>query len=286
MEDGRFWPPILVLLLVVGSLFAFRYMEQVDVANGALVDAKLALEQTKESLAGRREMWKAVEAASLKLSRAQQKTKEAATIQNEADKKERLVEGDLKYTIKSFKEAVEKVRADAVGTDIPELVLLNGKTLKGAKIRKAESASISFLHAEGISSASVNDLPRDLVDKFDMGTSSITVQLEQLESNISNNVASTPAASESPELLALRKRIAQLTIQIDSASTHKDKLETEVKNYNDQIKAAELVNNPTFNLRTMRDVAEGNAGLARNELKLLKAELEKRKTEEAAFLPR
>ena len=285
MENGRYWPPIIVLFLAVACLFGFRYMEQIDAANAAVVDTKLALRQAKESLEGRKEVWAIVDAAAQKLILSQQKHKDANQFQTEADKKQRLVEGDLRYTITSLKSAVEKVRADAVGYEISEVVLLNGTIFKDAKIRKVDDNSISFFHSTGISSVQIEQIPQELVEKFDMGPRSLVVQLEQLEASLGNAVV--PAKSEpaeNPKLLAVRKRIAHLEIQINSTTAHKDKLEAEVRNYDNQIRSAEVKGSVPFSLRNTRDVAEGNAGTARNELKLLKTELEKLKLSERSLV--
>ncbi len=57
-----------------------------------------------------------------------------------------------------------------------------------------------------------------------------------------------------------------------------------MRNYDTQIKTAETKGAVTFNIRTMRDVAEGNAGSARNELKLLKTEMEKLRLSENSLM--
>ena len=232
MEDGRYWPPVLVLILAVVALFGFRYMEEVDVANAAYEDAKLALAQTRESLDARKAMWATVEAASAKLAKAQEKQNEILRMQDEAEKKERLIGGDLKYTLKSFSAVVEKIRADAVGCEIPEIVLLNGTTLKNAKIRKVDYNTISLFHASGISSVPYDQLPKDLVEKFDLGPGSLIAQLEQLEDSIGTTDATAKNDGEpSPELQAVRRKISQLDIKINTASVRKDKLEAEAQSF-------------------------------------------------------
>lgn len=109
-------------------------------------------------------------------------------------------------------EAVEKVRADAVGCELAEVVLLNGTIFKNAKIRKVDDSSISFFHSTGISTVQVEQVPSDLVEKFDMGSRSLVVQLEQLEASL-GNAPLKPESVENPKLLAVRKRLAQLEIQ-------------------------------------------------------------------------
>ena len=280
MENGGFWAPLIILILAVAGMFGFRYLEQLDAATAALVDTKLVLKQTQESLAGRKEMWAIVDAAAQKLAKAR-------LVQDEADKKQRLVEGDLRYTVKSFKAAVDKVRTDALGCEIPEIALLNGTFFKAAKIRKMDNTSMTFLHSNGISTVQIDQLPQDLVEKFDMGARSLVNQLDQLEASMDSSdspVEAKPEIVENPKLLAVQKRIAHLEIQINSATIHKEKLEKEVIDCDAQIKSIEATGGAaTFSMRTRRDIAEGNAGTARRELNLLKMELEKLKISESAL---
>jgi hypothetical protein len=71
-----------------------------------------------------------------------------------------------------------------------------------------------------------------------------------------------------------------MQVAFDTAEMRAKTAEDKVISYDRQITEAELNQQPTFNLRTMRDLAEGSAGQARNELRKLKAELEKLKAKE------
>jgi hypothetical protein len=84
-------------------------------------------------------------------------------------------------------------------------------------------------------------------------------------------------------LVGVRKRIAQINVQIEHATKHKDKLEKEVKDYGEEMKKAESNGIPTTNISGMRDIAEGNAGMARIQVRQLQTELEKLKVEETAL---
>jgi len=268
-------------------MFAFRYMEQIDVVNAAVVDGKLVLKQTQESLNGRKEVLAKAENAYLKFQQAAVKKEMAAKNQDEADKKERRVEGDLNYTVKSFQDTADTVRNSATGVVLPELQLVGGKIYKDVKIRKADSESISVVHSEGIANIRADQLPQNLIVQYDIGPNSLSAQLLELLKNASNpdstkNSNASPAESE---LHSLRQKISHLSVQIESATKYKDKLEGEVKEYESQIKSTETKSTiPTFTLRSMRDVAEGNAGVARNELKQLEIEMQKLKSLEAALL--
>lgn len=272
MEDGRIWPPMIILAALVGGIFAYRYFEKVDAANLGLANGKIALEQAQQGLDARKDLWKYVETANSNLAAARKREQEIVQIQNEADSKQRLIEGDLSYIAKSMKDAVAKVREMSSTTEIPELKLTSGKVLKGAKIRKVDDDSVTLFHSEGISVVKADELPEELLEKLQVGPKSLLRQLQALQTNIGQV---QPEEKTDSSLLRLKRRIAHVTTQIDSTDKFREKMEAEVSAYEDQIKVAEANKIPSFNIRTMRDVAEGNAGRVRLDLNALKAELEK-----------
>jgi hypothetical protein len=71
---------------------------------------------------------------------------------------------------------------------------------------------------------------------------------------------------------------------LEAAEKYADKLDKEVKSLVSEVQKAENAGIPTHNLRTMRDVADGNAGMARNEVKAKKTELERLKGQMNAHL--
>lgn len=279
MEDAKFWPALIMLALAVGGIFAFRYFEMYDKANSAAIDARSAVNIATEALNLRKEMWGRVGTLIQEVSEANERHQKA---QGEADTKERLVTGDLTYLTKAMKEKVASVRMEAANSEIAAVSLRNGKTLRNARIKKVDDTSATFLHSDGIITVAVGDLPAELVEKFDLGSESIVAQLESLERDIGSKV-DIPVAVDDSNLVGVRKRIAQINVQIEHATKHKDKLEKEVKDYGEEMKKAESNGIPTTNISGMRDIAEGNAGMARIQLRQLQTELEKLKVEEAAL---
>ena len=268
-------------------MFAFRYMEQIDVVNAAVVDGKLILKQTHETLNGRKEVLAKAEAAYQKFQQATIKKELAGKIQVEADKKERRIEGDLKYTVNSFQDTVDAARNGAKGVELPELKLVSGKVYKTVKMRKADAETISIVYSEGIANIQADQLPQNFVAQYDMGPNSLSAQLQELVKSTTNSdpMQDLNALNNESELQSVRRKISRLLVQIESSTKYKDKLEGEVQEYDNQIKSTETKSTiPTFTLRNMRDVAEGNAGLARNELKALEIEMQKLKSLEAALL--
>lgn len=279
MEDGKFWPALIMLALAVGGIFAFRYFEMYDKANSAAIDARSAVNIATEALNLRKEMWGRVGTLIQEVAEANERHQKA---QGEADTKERLVTGDLAYLTKAMKEKVAAVRMEATNTEIAAVSLRNGKNLRNARIKKVDDTSATFLHSDGITTVAVGDLPAELIEKFDLGSESIVAQLDRLERDIGSKV-DVPVAVDDSNLVGVRKRIAQINVQIEHATKHKDKLEKEVKDYGDEMKKAESNGIPTTNISGMRDIADGNAGMARIQLRQLQTELEKLKVEEAAL---
>jgi septal ring factor EnvC (AmiA/AmiB activator) len=152
--------------------------------------------------------------------------------------------------------------------------------LRGAKIRKIDPSGLSLIHADGIGLVSIDLLPAEIKERYDLGPSALLPEMELARATfLEKAVVEVVDDSRSSEISAVKKRISTLEIQMESSTKHKEKLEKEVKDLEDQIKAAEAKRAPTQSLRTMKDVVDGNAGMARNELKVQKLELEKLKTE-------
>lgn len=286
MDNAKFWPALIVLVIVVAGLFGFRYMELYDTANRRVVDLRLVLSQAEESLVLRKDMCekseKTVAEVQKHLLEVSSKQEAASKFQSEADSKERLVKGDMAYLVKSMRSTVDKVRTDALGAEFSLIQLANGRSLSRAVIKKIDDRSASILHADGLNAVNTSDLPQELVEKFDVGPSSLIKQLEALEFSIGLSTAPVVKADDSARV-ALEKRKAHLEVQVDHATKYKDKLEQEVLAYNEEVKKAEANGIPTTNIRTMRDIAEGNAGQARIQLRQLQTELEKLKVDASAL---
>lgn len=196
MEDGKFWPALIMLALAVGGIFAFRYFEMYDKANSAAIDARSAVNIATEALNLRKEMWGRVGTLIQEVAEANERHQKA---QGEADTKERLVTGDLAYLTKAMKEKVASVRMEAANTEIAAVSLRNGKNLRNARIMKVDDTSATFLHSDGITTVAVGDLPAELVEKFDLGSSSLTGQLLQLEASLQKPVESPSTKPEEPQ---------------------------------------------------------------------------------------
>lgn len=184
METGKFWFIIIFVSLVAGIFTGVQHFQGVDAANAQVVETKSKLSQLKDTLLLRQGEWSKV---SLLASKAQQAaTKEAPLLAKieELKTQVRRLEGDFKYMVKSMKDAVEKVRATAVGLEFPEVKLTNGKVLKTAKIKKLEPMSISFIHSDGFTIVTYDELPEDIRERFEMGGNGLAEQLAAAEQTI------------------------------------------------------------------------------------------------------
>ena len=87
----------------------------------------------------------------------------------------------------SLMATVEKVRASALGSIIPDLKLEGRPSLHNAKIFKITDDSISFLHEDGVANlrATTDELPPELVKKYDLGANSLRNRLQTLREMLS-----------------------------------------------------------------------------------------------------
>lgn len=111
--EARAWPPIIVLLVVIVGAFGFYYLDKVDKANADYQNAKHITQQAHEGLRGRHEMLEVRRKIASQRDAMQQKIQavEARLAVHEksladADKKQRVIEGDLKY----WRDAMPSIR--------------------------------------------------------------------------------------------------------------------------------------------------------------------------------
>lgn len=309
MDNGKIWAPILVLGLILGGVFVFSYFEKVDKANANFHYAKLFLEQSNESLTTRQQIIEARgrvssqnEAMLQKLKLAQAKLQAAEKKQSDADTKQRLIEGDLKYLVKSMPSTVQKVRDGAMGKEYPELKLLNGKVLKGAKMRKVEDLSISFIHSEGIGSIPAEDLPTEMLAQFDVGDNSIVKRLNKLEQALVDkipaptiNVETATTAQPVPQssfgsmsekdaakLKELKFKLTDYESKLKAANQIEQGWSKQVTAYTVQIERNQQRGVPTTKLREEQQKISALAAQALSQVNFLDAE--RRKTQTAIDL--
>lgn len=184
METGKFWFVIIFVSIVAGIFTGVQHFQGVDVANAQVIETKSKLAQLKDTLVLRQDEWSKVSALASKAQQAITKEAPLTAKREELKIHIRRLEGDFKYMVKSVKDAVEKIRAAGVGVEFPEVKLTNGKVLKAAKIKKLEPMNISFIHADGFTIVTYDELPDDIRERFDMGGNGLAEQLAAAEQTI------------------------------------------------------------------------------------------------------
>ncbi|HRH96765.1 MAG TPA: hypothetical protein PLB55_12560 [Prosthecobacter sp.] len=186
MFEFRFSTFLKFLLLLAAVLGGCEYLSRTDKLNAQLDDARSLAASTKETVETRRQEWTQLKSARDKLDAALKREKETLQQRDELDQRQRKLEGEIKYLAGSMSEFVAQVRAADIGSEIKELKLPEGGRLQNAKILKIDNGSISLLHENGVASlrVSADELPADLVKKFDLGTNSIAERLQQLNNQL------------------------------------------------------------------------------------------------------
>jgi hypothetical protein len=184
MEYTKFFVLAFFILLVGGGMTAYNQLQSIDSANADLLSAKSKLTQIKETIAGRRAELERLQKLQVRLAQALQQSSAGETALQEAMKKVRGHEVELKYLMNSLKESVAQARAAAVNQVIPELTLKGGKVARQARIRQIDAATVSIVHADGFLSVAPAELPQVIRDKYDLNTPSLVEQIEEECANL------------------------------------------------------------------------------------------------------
>lgn len=174
------------MLLIACVLGGYEYYSRVEQLKIEVADKKNIAQEQKDAAV-------ALKAAREEMTTVQgqvndlQRREEAALLQrDQIDQLERKLSGEIKYLALSMLDTVEKARAAAVGAMAKELRLSGRTALQNAKILKIEDDSITFMHEEGVASLrlQVDDLPTEMIRKFDMGGDSISKRLQRLANQL------------------------------------------------------------------------------------------------------
>lgn len=264
--------------VIVAVAFAAHYLQTVDEANALLLESRHKLDSMSETITLRTltltKLGKAKAAFDQESTREQSLTLTKA----ELEKRHRHIEGDLDGAVESMRTLVEKARREAPNAAPADIALTDGRTLRAAKISKLDDSSLTIIHADGVNTVPVDRLPADITRKYDLGAQALLPKVLLIQSHFHDRVLSPlkelPKDNRSAQMTSLTTRRISLEHQLELAAKHKDKLEQDVRNIEKQIKNAEAKDAYTLPLRTLRDVTEGNAGMARKEWQRLQMELE------------
>lgn len=293
--ETRAWAPIIVLLIVIVGAFGFHYLDKVDKANADYQNAKHITQQAHEGPRGRHEMMEVRRKIASQHDAIQQRIRTAETrlaaqekAMEEADKKQRTIEGDLKYWREAMPSIRQKVWQAAAGNKIGDVALLSGKTLKNVEIRRVEETAVSLSHSDGIGTVGLDELPRDLVAKFDLGDMSLVRQFEQLNESLmvkpqntitDESAAKMPRAGEpvvdEAKLKALKIKEADMLSKISAAKQAKASWDRQVFRIYEQINDSKNRGVPTTRLRDEYQKVQAQASASAAVVLGYEAELRK-----------
>jgi hypothetical protein len=203
MFESKSWVFLFLISAIIGIGYAAHYFSSVDSANAALLETKSKIADMNELLFQRKKSWADLEKLSLQSREVVEKNNILLKAKEILDKRYRTVEGDLNYAVDSSKTAIEKARNSAPGTELGDITLANGKVLRAAKVRKVEESGISMIHSDGIGMISLELLPVDLKERYDLGPDALIPLLQTAQT----------------EFLAKKPTIANATVKPRS-STH------------------------------------------------------------------
>ncbi len=186
-EESKAWFFILIISVLIGLGYSAHYFSSVDLANAALLESKTKLAGVHELLHLRKKIWTDMESANFKVREAMGKNEVLLKAKDILDKRYRTVDSDLKYVVTSMKASVDKARNDAPGSELGDITLANGKVLRGAKVRKVEESGISLIHSDGIGTVTLDLLPTELKEKYDLGSEALVPKLIEAQTNFLAN---------------------------------------------------------------------------------------------------
>ncbi len=184
--EFRFSTVIKALLMFACILGGCEYLSQLDKLKAELAELKAQAGPLRETKDLRRQEWSELKAAKDKQDQLMRHEAELLKKRDLLDTQERKLTGQIKYLAASMTAAVEKARSMAIGTVFPELNLPGHPTLHNAKIFKINDDSISFLHEDGAANLHIKaeELPVELVQKYDLGLKSIHKALQRLRAEL------------------------------------------------------------------------------------------------------
>ena len=187
MFEFRFSSFLKALLLLACIIGGGGYLVKLDKLKAELAELKSLADTARETADLRHQEWTEIKTAKDKLDQLESRMTEVNRQRDLLDTKERKLTGELKYMAASMAVAVENTRKFAIGTVLPELRLPGRSALHNVKIFKINDDSVSLLHEDGVANlqAKTDELPLEIVQKYDLGPKSIHGGLQHLIDELS-----------------------------------------------------------------------------------------------------
>lgn len=182
--ESKIWLILMLFGMLIGVGYAAHYLTSVDNANFAKLEQTARLESVKEMLGQRKKSWEKIEQLAKKNREVAEHHEVLMKAKEVLDTRYRKIESEVKYAAESIKNAVDKARSNAPGTELGDITLTSGKVLRNAKVRAVEPNAISFIHADGIGSIDAELLPTDIKERYDLGANSIVAQMEAVRDTV------------------------------------------------------------------------------------------------------
>lgn len=182
--ESKIWMILILFAMVIGVGYAAHYLTSVDNANFAKLEQSSRLESVKEMLVQRKKSWEKMEGLVQKNREVAEHHAVLAKAKEVLETRYRKIESEVKYAAESIKNAVDKSRSNAPGTEFAEITLTSGKVLRNAKVRAVEPNAISFIHADGIGMIDAELLPAEIKERYDLGGNSLVAQTEAIRDMI------------------------------------------------------------------------------------------------------
>lgn len=239
-EEKKAWAALFLVGLIIAFSYYINYEDKVSVATSALHESKSQLTSLKELLPQKKKAWSEKERVVNKIKVETDKTTALLAEQDTLGQRYQKAESDLKYALDSMKEAVERTRNNAPGTELGEIKLANGKTLINVKIRKVEETGISFIHADGVGTIPTDQAPENLKEQYDLGPNALvsmiqhaqTALLEESGTDGTNNLSIPPLEipASSPSASPMVKKITVDDSKVKSIKMRMAELDSRIAN--------------------------------------------------------
>ncbi|MFC5454643.1 hypothetical protein [Prosthecobacter fluviatilis] len=227
-EESKIWVSLSLLTLLVVFCFTGQYLSSVDTANVALSDSKSRLALIQDQLTKRKKFWAEKEQFVQKLKAETEKNATLLGLRDTLDQRFDKADSDLKQTLDSMREWVDRTRKNAPGTDLGEVKLASGKVLRGVKIRKVEDSGISFIHDDGVGSIPADQAPETLKEQYDLGPNALVPMIEKAQAALFQNPGEesiiSPSMPAAPPPFVSSSPAPKASIKIDEAKIKRIKL--------------------------------------------------------------
>lgn len=194
---------LFIAAVIVVVSFVAHHLQLVDEANALLHESKHKLTSMEETITLRRIMLASIEKAKAAFDKESVRESELERKKAELETRHRRLEGIINSSVESLRAMVGKVRQEALNTTLGDITLKSGRILRAAKISKFDDSSLTFIHADGVSTVTTDQLDAELVSRYDLGESALLPQA-LLSSLASSTHLNPPALNQSQET-ALRR---------------------------------------------------------------------------------